>query len=74
MSRDSDTTECGRMMQEDRQRRHADWHAKNRAALAAAASFTDKGETLLFREAWKPSVDFYPSTGFLSWYRRQAAP
>lgn len=44
--------------------RHAIWKAENLAHLrAVGAEFADRGETLLFRRAGLPAVDFYPSTG-----------
>ncbi len=64
MSHDSETAQWGRAFTADRQRRHAEWHKANRAAITASGlPFTDRGETLLFRIDGKPPVDFYPSTG-----------
>ena len=48
----------------DRAERHAIWKRENLAYLrGAGVTFTDRGETLLFRWPSKPAVDFYPSTG-----------
>ena len=83
----SETIETFRDMAEQRKARHKQWNAHNRQVLVEANMiFTDKGETLLFRESGKPQVDFYPSTGrwkvdgimysggakrFLEWYQAQ---
>lgn len=51
-------------MTKDRKQRHKEWHSTNRAIIdESGIAYTDKGETLIFREGWKPKVDFYPSTG-----------
>lgn len=55
-----------RAMTAHRQEQHQQWKRQNLATLnSAGVSFreTNEGETLLFREAGKPKVDFYPSTG-----------
>lgn len=89
MNEPNETTEMWRQIRHEKQQRHASNYERNRAILdAAGISYTDKGETLLFREAGKPKVNFYPSTGrwhadkrlydggakaFLSWYAKQPA-
>lgn len=53
-------------MKAHRQQQHADWKQKNMEILNASTlifTVTNNGETLCFREANKPKVDFYPSTG-----------
>lgn len=53
-------------MREARRQQHADWKIKNKEILNASGltfSVANRGETLCFREAGKPKVDFYPSTG-----------
>lgn len=53
-------------MRAHRQQQHADWKKKNMEILNGSTlifTTTNNGETLCFREANKPRVDFYPSTG-----------
>lgn len=53
-------------MQAATQVRHADLKVRNLLALQNTTLIfkqVNQGETLLFREANKPKVDFYPSTG-----------
>lgn len=48
------------------QERHADWKRTNMEILSTSGAIftiTNSGETLLFRQAGYPKVDFYPSTG-----------
>ena len=83
----TETSDMWREINAERAERHAEWKKKNLEILRESGiPFTDKGETLLFRQEGKPKVDFYPSTGrwkvkgefmrggaksFLRWYRRQ---
>lgn len=50
---------------QEKQERHRRWHLANRAVFTEASGlpFLDRGETLCFRLADRPPVDFYPSTG-----------
>lgn len=53
-------------MKAHRQQTHADWKQRNTAILnESGLSFksVNYGESLVFREAGKPKVDFFPSTG-----------
>mgnify|MGYP001544540243 CR=1 FL=1 len=53
-------------MKEYRQKRHSDWKQESTAVIQASGiqhRITNGGETILFRQPGKPSVDFYPSTG-----------
>jgi len=62
----SDMAEDFRALQELRQARHQNWKADNLAILAQAGipcRATNHHECICFREAGKPKVDFYPSTG-----------
>lgn len=55
-----------RAMNTHRQQQHQEWKEANLATLRTVnAKFreTNNGETITFREAGKPRVDFYPSTG-----------
>jgi len=59
-----DVGDMGRAIREHTREKHAEWHRRNRGRLEKSGiPFTDRGETLLFREEGKPMVDFYPSTG-----------
>lgn len=54
----------GQGMKEERQARHAQWHEENMATLnASGLRFQIRETAVLFREAGKPRVDFYPHTG-----------
>ncbi len=51
---------------QDRQTRHQQWKEVNTQLIEASGlpfTSTNNGESLLFRQAGKPRVDFYPSTG-----------
>lgn len=61
-----DMGEVFKGMSEARKERHSRWRTQNILALQATQfiyTVTNNGETFLFREAGKPKVDFYPSTG-----------
>ncbi len=59
-----DMGDAFRAMKADKKQRHADWYEQNLEILVASGiPFTDKGETLLFREGKGWRADFYPSTG-----------
>lgn len=61
-----DMAESGRMLNEMRKDRHRDWKISNMTDIEKSGiqyRKTNDGECLLFREAGKPKVDFYPSTG-----------
>lgn len=53
-------------MRAHKQARHAEWKQKNIETLLRSShtlTINNNEETVLFREAGKPKVDFYPSTG-----------
>jgi hypothetical protein len=59
-------TDYFRAMQQHRQDEHAEQKRENtRIVCASGLNFrsTNSGECLVFRERWKPKVDFYPSSG-----------
>lgn len=61
---DDDMGALFRAHNEAKKERHKQWHEANRETIKASGiPYTDRGEALLFREAGKPRVDFYPSTG-----------
>lgn len=65
MSRDSDTAEDYRLMDELRKQRHAEWKRENLRLLdESGIPFVRRTEeTCLFRQHGYPKCDFYPSTG-----------
>lgn len=63
---DDDWRGFSQHMKDQRKARHAQWKAEATAAIAASGiphRMANNGETILFREAGKPRVDYYPSTG-----------
>ncbi len=87
MTNENETTEMWKEVHKEKQAKHIEWFARNKQTIIESGiPFTDKGETLLFRQQNKPAVDFYPSTGrwktgkqfmrggakaFLAWYKKQ---
>jgi hypothetical protein len=53
-------------MKELKKERHQEWWNDNVNVIKASGiphTFTNNGESILFREKGKPKVDFFPSTG-----------
>ena len=66
MSHDSDVAVMGRAITAETKLRHAFWKESNTNLIRSAGltfESRNQGETLIFRSAGKPAVDFYPSTG-----------
>jgi len=60
----SDVGEDYKIMNEMKKKRHARWYKENKNVIdESKIPYVDKGGTLLFRQAGKIKVDFYPSTG-----------
>lgn len=62
----SDTVDAFRAINAHRQREHADQKQRNTVLICASGlnfRTTNNGECLVFRERYKPKVDFYPSSG-----------
>jgi hypothetical protein len=86
-----ETVEVYRAMDDARRDRRQAWRRENlrvldRAGLLTRCRSANEGESLLFREAGKPKVDFFPSSGlwrahnqtfrgggraFAQWYKKQ---
>ena len=67
MSADSDIAIIGKAMDEERKRRHNNWHRWNMRKLDRHMdhrfTLAKDGECVMFREFGFPKVNFYPSTG-----------